>query len=89
MRISKEMLRKLVKEEHAKMVEVEAGGEKPDAPKEVEPGDEANTLEKHINVAKALKIKEGKIQEAIQKLNGQLKLVQERRKRVISKLVEN
>lgn len=84
-KLTAELLRKLVKEEHSKLVD--ANGKKVPEPEEYKAGEEADTLEQPINIAKALKVEESKILEQRAKLDKKLRLVRERRRQVIKKLL--
>ena len=80
------LLRKIVLEERAKLLEtsdpIVAGIEDPEkvSPDEVDAADLANSLEKDIDHVKVLKIKE-------RKLRGELKKIQERRRRIRSRIL--
>ena len=85
-RLTPSLLRKIVLEERAKLLEtsdpIVAGVEDPEKVNadEVDAADLAGSLEKDIDHVKVLKIKE-------RKLRGELKKIQERRRRIRSRIL--
>lgn len=77
MKLTPGLLKKLVMEEVAKL---KSDNLKDDGAKEVDADEFADTLEKHIDIIKALRIKEAK-------LNQQLKLVRERKARLTKRVL--
>lgn len=79
MKLNMASLRRLVNEEVEALKN--ADGKKTPEPEVIDPGEEADTLEKKIDIAKALKIKEAKLRKQADQLA-------ERRRRILTSLIE-
>lgn len=76
MKIRVSTLRKLVQEEMDKLMSTEDAA---DEVREIEPGEEADTLAKHLDMLKVLKIEESKLVKRVQENKV-------RQRRIVSKL---
>lgn len=77
MKLTKEALRKIIQEEASKLNSEEL---KDETPSETDPDELADSVEKHVDFIKALKIKEAK-------LTAQLKKIQEAKAAATKKLL--
>lgn len=77
MKVTRKLIDQLVREEFAKMTDVEKT-----KAKEVKPGDEAENLEKHVDMMKALKIEEGRLEK-------RLRVVREQRSKLRKTIVDS
>lgn len=80
-KVSVDFINKLVMEEAVKFGKIKTAKQAADDVEEVAPGDEANTLAKQIDIVKALKLEEAN-------LKARLKRVQEKKEKLIKKLVD-
>lgn len=65
MKLTNQMLRKIIKEEASKLNSEEL---KEETPSETDPDELADTVEKQVDFIKALKIKEAKLQKALKSI---------------------
>lgn len=86
MKLSAKVLKQLVQEEVKKFGKPEEVEKVAKKTKEVDADEYADTLEKHVDMMKALKIEEGKIQKFLARAQGRLAKIQEQKSK-LAKLI--
>ena len=88
MKLSAKVLKQLVQEEVKKFGKPEEVEKVAKKTKEVDADEFADTLEKHIDMMKALKIEEGKIQAYVEKAAKRLAKIQEQKAKIAKLLAK-
>lgn len=88
MKLSAKVLKQLVQEEVKKFGKPEEVEKVAKKTKEVDADELADTLEKHIDMMKALKIEEGKIQAYVEKATKRLAKIQEQKAKLAKLLAK-
>lgn len=86
MKLSAKVLKQLVQEEVKKFGKPEEVEKVAKKTKEVDADEYADTLEKHVDMMKALKIEESKIQKFLARAQGRLAKIQEQKSK-LAKLI--
>jgi hypothetical protein len=87
MKLTPKLLKKIIEEEAAKFGDMVDTEDAADDAKETDADEYANSLEKHIDYVKALKIEEARLNVTLAKTTKRLAAIREAKSRVAKKIV--